>query len=77
MSRSLDKLRILFIALLLLGVLFRFVNLDKGLYWYDETVTSVRSAGYIRPEIVQQVFDGHEIGVEDLQIIKLCLLMII
>jgi uncharacterized membrane protein len=45
--------RFLLIALLSLGLLFRFANLDHKVYWYDETFTSFRAAGYTEAEIVQ------------------------
>ncbi|MCL1469352.1 glycosyltransferase family 39 protein [Argonema antarcticum] len=60
-------LRLLIILILVLGVFFRFVNLDKKVYWPDEAVTSLRISGYTVRELVRQVFDGHEIGIEDLQ----------
>lgn len=56
-----------FIILLVLGIFFRFVNLDRKVYWHDEVYTSLRIAGYTRNEVVQQVFDGRVIGIEDLQ----------
>lgn len=55
------------IILLVLGVFFRFVNLDKKNYWKDETYTSLRISGYTQTEMFQQVFDGRIIGIEDLQ----------
>ncbi|MBP5973811.1 glycosyltransferase family 39 protein [Brasilonema sp. CT11] len=60
-------LRFLLIVLLILGVFFRFVNLDRKIYWYDETFTSLRIFGYTMSEVVEQVCNGKEIGVEDLQ----------
>jgi len=60
-------LRFLVIVLLGLGIFFRFVNLDKKVYWQDETLTSLAISGYSVTEVVQQVFTGDEIGVEDLQ----------
>ena len=59
--------RSLIVVLLLLGIFFRFVNLDRKVYWYDETITSLRISGYRQTEMIRQVFDGHEVGVEDLQ----------
>lgn len=41
------------IILLGLGICFRFVNLDHKVYWFDETFTSLRSAGYTEAEIVE------------------------
>ncbi|MCA1991587.1 MAG: hypothetical protein LDL41_06000 [Coleofasciculus sp. S288] len=60
-------LRFLIIVLLVLGIFFRFVNLDRRVYWVDETYTSLRISGYRQIEVAEQIFDGHEIGIEDLQ----------
>ncbi len=55
------------ITLLIIGVFFRFVNLDKSVFWYDEAFTYLRISGYTETQVVQQFADGDEIGVEDLQ----------
>ncbi|MFE1745205.1 glycosyltransferase family 39 protein [Coleofasciculus sp. H7-2] len=60
-------LQFFIIVLLVLGVFFRVVNLDRKVYWGDETLTSLRIAGYTKAELVQELFDGHQIGIEDLQ----------
>ncbi|MEO1378202.1 MAG: glycosyltransferase family 39 protein [Cyanobacteria bacterium J06635_10] len=60
-------LRILIISLLILGVFFRFANLEKRAYWHDETYTLLRTSGYTVPEVTQQVFNGDVIGVEELR----------
>lgn len=62
-----NGLRFLIVVLLVLGVFFRFVNLDRKVYWDDETYTSLRISGYTQTELLQQVFNGNVIGVEDLQ----------
>lgn len=56
----------LLIILLILGIFFRFVNLDKKVYWYDETITSLRLAGYTKEEFTEQVA-GPIIDIETLQ----------
>lgn len=56
--------RFFIILLLVLGVFFRFVNLDRKVYWYDETATSLRISGYTWAE-QHQLFD-HVISIEDL-----------
>lgn len=61
------SLGFLIIVLLVLGVFFRFVNLDRKVYWLDEVYTSLRISGYTEAELLAQTFDGHEIGIEDLQ----------
>lgn len=60
-------LRPLIIILLVLGIFFRFSNLDKKVYWIDEVHTSVRIAGYGKKEFVTLVSKGQIIGIEDLQ----------
>jgi uncharacterized membrane protein len=55
------------IILLVVGVFFRFYNLDHKLYWYDETQTSLRISGYTRSELTQEVFNGRVISVGELQ----------
>jgi uncharacterized membrane protein len=62
-----NGLRVLIAVLLVLGVFFRLANLDLKVYWEDEAFTSLRISGYTETELLQQVFNGHEIGVEDLQ----------
>lgn len=62
-----EWLRLFLITLLVLGIFFRLVNLDKKVYWYDETFTSLRVSGYTEAEVVQQYADGHEIRVAELQ----------
>lgn len=62
-----NRLRFFIGVLLVLGVWFRFVNLDGKFYWYDEVFTSLRVSGYTETEAVQQVSDGQVIGIPDLQ----------
>ena len=60
-------LRFLLIVILGLGVFFRFVNIDRKVYWFDETFTSLRISGYTEKEAIAQLCNGQQIGVEDLQ----------
>jgi uncharacterized membrane protein len=53
--------------LVVVGILFRFVNLDYKVYWHDEVYTSLRAAGYTRWEIDQELFQNKEIAVGTLQ----------
>lgn len=59
--------RLLIIIVLILGIFFRFVNLDQKVYWHDEAYTSLRISGYTTTEVVQQVFNGQVIGISNLQ----------
>lgn len=60
-------LQFLIVILLVLGVFFRFVNLDRKVYWIDENYTSLRISGHTETEFVQQVFDGHVVNLKELQ----------
>lgn len=44
----------LIIAVLVIGIFFRFANLDRKFYGVDETYTSLRVAGYTEAEIIKQ-----------------------
>lgn len=55
------------IILLIIGIYFRFINLEKKVYWIDEVHTSVRSSGYTRTEFVSQLANQQLVGIEDLQ----------
>ncbi|MEQ9552782.1 MAG: glycosyltransferase family 39 protein [Coleofasciculus sp. G3-WIS-01] len=59
--------RFLIIVLLIIGVFFRFYNIDKKVYWHDESFTSMRISGYSKPELKERLFDGRIITVEDIQ----------
>jgi uncharacterized membrane protein len=63
----LSKIKILFLVLLMLGIFFRFVNLDKKIYWRDEALTSLQISGYTQKDFIQQAFNGQIITPEDLQ----------
>lgn len=65
MQRS-TWLRLLIFSMLALGIFFRFVNLDKKVYWPDETFTSLRISGYTQSEVLQKLYDGRVIVAEDL-----------
>lgn len=58
-------LRLLIVVVLVLGVFFRFVNLDRKVYSVAETYTSLRISGYTEAELVQQ---SHQvIGIKEFQ----------
>lgn len=61
------KIRFLIILLLLLGVFFRFVNLDRKVYWLDETFTSLRVSGYTATELVEIIPKYQVLSVKDIQ----------
>ncbi|MBW4610804.1 MAG: glycosyltransferase family 39 protein [Hassallia sp. WJT32-NPBG1] len=51
-------LRFLILVLLVIGIFFRFVNLERKVYWHDETYTSLRISGYTAKEVRQQLFNN-------------------
>lgn len=62
-----NEFRFLIIIILVLGLFFRFVNLDRKIYWMDETYTSLRISGYTESEVAQQLLEGQVLSLRDLQ----------
>ena len=60
-------LRYLAIALLILGIFFRFYSLDEKVFWLDEARTSLRMSGHTKMEFLQEVYTGKVIDLETLQ----------
>ena len=58
---------LLLLAIVAIGFCFRFINLDKKVYWNDEVWTSIWLSGHTGSQVIRQIFDGREIGVDDLQ----------
>lgn len=52
---------------ILLGIGFRFFELDRKLYWHDEAYTSLRAAGFTRQEIDDELFQNRIIPAPELQ----------
>jgi uncharacterized membrane protein len=46
-------LTLVVVVLVLLGIFFRFLNLDQKVYWVDEVFTSLRVSGYGEAEVSQ------------------------
>ncbi|MBD1829637.1 glycosyltransferase family 39 protein [Microcoleus vaginatus GB1-A2] len=61
------SLKVLIVVILITGIFFRFTNLDRKVYSFDESITSLRISGYTWTEMVQQDFQGQTISVADLQ----------
>ncbi len=59
-------LRFFIIVVLVLGIFFRFVNLDRKIYWLDEAYTSLRISGYTEAEVAQEITEVKDIGAHDL-----------
>ncbi|MBD3881560.1 DUF2723 domain-containing protein [Phormidium tenue FACHB-886] len=67
-TRSLPRwLRYSVVLLLILGVFFRFYNLDEKVFWLDEARTSLRMSGHTKTEFLQEAYTGKIIDLETLQ----------
>jgi uncharacterized membrane protein len=65
---SLDKwVRFLIIVILVMGMFFRFANLQKKVYWIDEGYTSLGISGYTESEFIQELGDGQIKQIKSLQ----------
>lgn len=60
-------MRFVAIGLLLLALSFRFIHLDHKVYWFDETFTSLRVAGYTETEVVQHLRQSSIVPLSELQ----------
>ncbi|OKH25085.1 hypothetical protein NIES1031_14680 [Chroogloeocystis siderophila 5.2 s.c.1] len=67
---KLYSLHFFLVTVILLGIFFRFVNLDKKVYWIDEVHTSVRVVGYKKTEFVDEVPSDRIINIKDLQVFQ-------
>lgn len=52
---------------IILGIGFRFFELDRKLYWHDEAYTSLRVAGFTRQEIDDELFQNRIVTAPELQ----------
>lgn len=67
MINKIKLINIFFILILILGIFFRIINLDKKIYWVDEVATSLRIFGFIKNEVITQVSEKGLVGIEDLK----------
>ncbi|WOD40650.1 glycosyltransferase family 39 protein [Nodosilinea sp. E11] len=54
------------IAAVAIGLVLRFANLDRKVYWHDEVYTSLRVAGYVGPAVAAAVSDRPDLTAADL-----------
>jgi uncharacterized membrane protein len=54
-------------GVVLLGVCLRFTGLDRKVYWYDETFTSLEISGYLPREVAAGVLTGRVVSGSDLE----------
>jgi uncharacterized membrane protein len=60
-------LRLLFITILCMGIVFRVINIDKKIYWHDEAYTSLRISGYTMKEFAQGAYANRDRSIKYLQ----------
>ena len=65
-KRHLTYSWLLIAGVLTAGLFFRFYNLEKKAYWYDEVGTSLYISGYTKTEM-QQIVGDREIGINELK----------
>ena len=60
--------RFLIVTILVIGIFFRFANLDQKVYWFDEVINSIHSAGYSKQDFDEQVkaWKDQDLTIEDL-----------
>jgi len=63
--RSRISLKVLIVVILITGYFLALLALDRKVYSFDESFTSLRISGYTWTEMVQQDFQGKTISVED------------
>lgn len=64
-SKNSTWLQRFLVAILILGIFFRLINLDRKVFWFDEGFTALRVGGYVIQEVVQQTFKGEIISASD------------
>ncbi len=62
--------QILLVTILVLGLFFRFANIDGKVYWSDETFTSLRVSGYTAEAYTNKIVAGDELGIKEFQNIQ-------
>lgn len=60
-------LRWFLILMLICGICFRFIEIGHKIYWHDEAYTTLRSAGYTRYEIDNELFQNRFVPAPELQ----------
>ncbi|WP_413161775.1 glycosyltransferase family 39 protein [Capilliphycus salinus ALCB114379] len=58
---------VIFLAIaIILGVVFRFLELDRKVFWHDEVFTNLRTSGYTLSQIYPQFFNNQIIAAPEL-----------
>jgi uncharacterized membrane protein len=59
--------RVLLIAIIVLGIFFRFVNLDRKVFWTDEIFTALRASGHTGAETIPVLYTGQDLKFQQIQ----------
>jgi uncharacterized membrane protein len=62
-----SRIKLLFIAALVIGGFFRLSGLGNKMYSHDEAYTSLRAAGFTGAAIIDDIWDGQEKTADDIQ----------
>lgn len=62
-----SKIRTLFIAVVVLGILLRFAHLDRKAFNWDEVRSFYRLSGYTREAVIEELFTGEIVSTRDIQ----------
>ena len=54
------------IGCLILGIVLRFWHLDRGIFWFDEVATTIRSSGHLSEDLLKHEFTGKLVRPADL-----------
>ena len=62
-----SKFHFLVATLIVLGLFFRFINLDHKVFWDDETFTALRFSGYTAAELQQILYTSEDFSFPEIQ----------
>ena len=60
-------LRNFLLLLMILGIFFRFYHIDHKVYWYDETMTSLRISGYTQTQFEETIYGKNRFTIGELR----------
>jgi uncharacterized membrane protein len=64
---AISKEKVALLCILAVGICLRFVHLDRKVYWYDETFTSLEVSGYSTREAAADILTGRVVSSGDLE----------
>jgi uncharacterized membrane protein len=58
---------ILLIVVIVIGIFFRSIHLDRKIFWFDETYTALRISGHTDKEFVEHFYTGSIVSLTDIR----------